>query len=84
LHFILTAILGLLIAAAAASAAVEQCRFIAVKPEREACYARQEKELAAKRKPEPSADTSKLESLQDMRRDDDAVYKSLRSICRGC
>jgi hypothetical protein len=85
LNFILTAILGFLIGAAPASAAVEQqCRFIQAKPEREACYARQEMELAAKRKPEPTGDTSKLESLQEMRRDDDAVYKSLRSICRGC
>ena len=84
MNFLLTAILGFLIGAAPAFAAVEQCRFIQARPEREACYARQEKELAAKRKPEPTADTSKLESLQEMRRDDDAVYKSLRSICRGC
>src|SRR5664279_5142914 len=84
LNFILTAILGSLIGAGPASAAVEQCRFITAKPEREACYARQEKELAAKRKREPVAEPSKLESLQEMRRDDDAVYKSLRSICRGC
>ena len=84
LNFTLTVMLALLIGAAPASAAVEQCRFIQARPEREACYARQEKELAAKRKPEPSADTSKLDSLQEMRRDDDAVYKSLRSICRGC
>ena len=84
MNFILTVMLGLLIGAAPASAAVEQCRFIQARPEREACYQRQEKELAAKRKPEPTGDTSKLESLQEMRRDDDAVYKSLRSICRGC
>jgi hypothetical protein len=76
--------LALLIGAPSALAAVEQCRFIHAKPEREACYQRQEKELAAKRKPEPAAGTSTLESLQDIRRDDDAVYKSLRSICRGC
>src|SRR5664279_1115550 len=75
LNFILTAILGFLIGAAPAFAAVEQCRFIQAKPEREACYARQEKELAAKRKPKPAADSSKLQSLQEMRRDDDAVYK---------
>ena len=84
MNFILTAILALTIGAAPASAAVEQCRFIQTKPEREACYARQDKELAAKRKPEPTGDSSKLELLQEMRRDDDAVYKSLRSICRGC
>jgi hypothetical protein len=76
--------LALLIGAPSALAAVEQCRFIQAKPEREACYQRQAVALAAKRKPEPAAGTSTLESLQDMRRDDDAVYKSLRSICRGC
>jgi hypothetical protein len=74
----------LTIGAAPALAAVEQCRFIQAKPEREACYERQEKELAAKRKPEPEADTTTMESLQQMRREDDEVYKSLRSICRGC
>jgi hypothetical protein len=76
--------LALLISAPAALAAVEQCRFIQAKPDREACYQRQAIALAAKRKPEPTAGTQTLESLQDMRRDDDAVYKSLRSICRGC
>ena len=77
-------ILGLMIGAAPAMAAVEQCRFIQAKPEREACYQRQAIALAAKRKPEPAADTKELESLQQMRREDDAVYKSLRGICRGC
>ena len=76
--------LGLLLGAAPAMAAVEQCRFIQAKPEREACYQRQAIALAAKRKPEPTADTKALESLQQMRREDDEVYKSLRSICRGC
>jgi hypothetical protein len=76
--------LGLMIGAAPAVAAVEQCRFIQQKPEREACYRRQELALAAKRKPEPAADTRTMDSLQQMRRDDEEVYKSLRSICRGC
>ena len=67
-----------------ALAAVEQCRFIQAKPEREACYQRQEAELAARRKPEPAVDTRTIDSLQQMRRDDDEVYKSLRSICLGC
>ena len=77
-------LLGLLIGAAPALAAVEQCRFIQAKADREACYARQATALAAKRKPEPAADTTTMESLQQMRREDDALYKSLRSICRGC
>ena len=76
--------LGLMIGAAPAAAAIEQCRFIQAKPDREACYQRQAIALAAKRKPEPTADTRTLETLRQMRRDDDEVYKSLRSICRGC
>ncbi|QWG12986.1 hypothetical protein KMZ29_25455 [Bradyrhizobium sediminis] len=76
--------LGLILGAAPALAAVEQCRFIQAKPEREACYQRQEKELAAKRKPAPAANTRATETLEQMRREDDAVYKSLRGICRGC
>jgi hypothetical protein len=84
LNIFVSALLGLLIGAAPASAAVEQCRFMQAKAEREACYTRQEAALAAKRKPEPTADTKTLESLQQMRKEDDAVYKSLRSICRGC
>jgi len=76
--------LGLMIGTAPALAAVEQCRFIQAKADREACYQRQATALAAKRKPEPTSDTKTMESLQDMRREDDAVYKSLRGICRGC
>jgi hypothetical protein len=84
LNFFLYLILGLVIGAAPAAAAVEQCRFIQAKPEREACYQRQAIALAAKRKPEPTADTRTMETLQQMRREDDEVYKSLRGICRGC
>jgi hypothetical protein len=83
LNFLLSLVLTLMIGAAPALA-VEQCRFIQAKAEREVCYTRQEAELAANRKPEPSRDTTTLESLQQLRRDDDAVYQSLRSICRGC
>jgi hypothetical protein len=83
LNFVVSMMLALLLGAAPALA-VEQCRFIQAKPEREACYQRQEAELAAKRKPEPAADTGKLDSLKQMRQEDDAVHKSMRSICRGC
>jgi hypothetical protein len=84
LNILISALLGLLIFAPPASAEIEQCRFIQAKAEREACYARQEAALAAKRKPEPTFDPKPMESLQQMRREDDEVYKSLRSICRGC
>jgi hypothetical protein len=84
LNILVPALLGLLIGAAPALAAVEQCRFIQAKAEREACYERQAIALAAKRKPEPSSGARTMESLQEMRREDGEVYKSLRSICRGC
>jgi hypothetical protein len=65
-------------------AAVEQCRFIQAKGEREACYARQETELTAKRnKPEPKRDTS-MESLQQMKQEDAELNRQIHGICRGC
>ena len=76
--------LGLLVGAAPALAIEQNCRFIQAKAEREACYTKQEAELAAKRKPEPTADSKSLETIQQMRRDDAEVYRSMRSICRGC
>lgn len=68
------------------AAAIEQnCRFIQAKPDREACYKRQEEELAAKRKPvAPANQGQTLETLRRMRQDDDAVYRSINNICRGC
>jgi hypothetical protein len=70
-------------------AAVEQCRFIQAKPEREACYERQAVALAAKRKPEAKAtdasdDATPSESLEQMRREDEALNRQLHNICRGC
>ena len=73
--------IGIMGATAPARAEVAQCRFIQAKPEREACYQRQEAALAAKRKPEPSGESKTLES---MRQNDDAVYRSINNICRGC
>lgn len=84
MNFLLSIMLGLVLGAAPAMAEVEQCRFIQAKTDREACYQRQEAALAAKRQPKPAADTTTMDSLQQMRRDDEAVYQSLRSICRGC
>jgi hypothetical protein len=84
LNVLLSALVCLMFGAAPALAEVEQCRFIQARPDREACYQRQEAALAAKRQPKPAADTTTMDSLQQMRHDDDAVYQSLRSICRGC
>ena len=80
---LLSVLFCLMFGVAPALAEVEQCRFIQAKADREACYQRQEAALAAKRQPKPAADTT-TDSLQQMRHDDEAVYQSLRSICRGC
>ena len=77
-------LIALLISAAPASALEQNCRFIQAKADREACYKRQEEELAAKRKPEPPRESTTLESLKQMRQDDDAVHRSMSGICRGC
>jgi hypothetical protein len=86
-NFIVSMLAFLIGATPALAAPVEQCRFIQAKPEREACYARQEVELKAKRKSETtntSRDSKTIESLQQMRQDDEAVYRSMHGICRGC
>jgi hypothetical protein len=77
-------VIALAISAAPAAALEQNCRFIQAKADREACYKRQEEELAAKRKPEPSSESKTLDSLKQMRQDDDAVYRSISGICRGC
>ena len=65
------------------ASAIEQCRFIQAKPEREACYQRQEAELAAKKKPEPRRDPT-MEAVQQMKQEDQALDRQIHSICRGC
>ncbi|UPK26599.1 hypothetical protein IVB26_36070 [Bradyrhizobium sp. 195] len=85
LKFSLPALLALAISATPAAAVEQNCRFIQAKADREACYKRQEEELAAKRKPAaPANDGTTLETLRQMRQDDDAVYRSINNICRGC
>ena len=80
----LTLSLVLILGALPAPAIEQNCRFIQSRVEREACYKQQETELAAKRKPPPSAESRDLETMQRMRQEDAEVYRSLRGICRGC
>lgn len=69
---------------ASPASAVEQCRFIQAKAEREACYQRQEAELAAKRKPaEPRRDKA-MEALEQMKHEDAELNRQIHGICRGC
>lgn len=83
--FVLPILIAVALSAAPAAAIEQNCRFIQAKADREACYKRQEDELAAKRKPAAPAGASKtLESVRQMRQDDEAVYRSINNICRGC
>jgi len=70
------------------ASAAEQCRFISAKAEREACYARQDAELAARRnKAEAKSDVKRdttMESLQQMKQEDVELNRQIHGICRGC
>ena len=74
---------AVMISSSAAPAAVEQCRFIQSRIDREACYDRQAKQLAARRKPDVPVDAS-TKPLDDIGIENDRLRQSLRSICRGC
>ncbi len=63
--------------------AVEQCRFIQAKADREACYERQETELAAKRKAS-AAEAPQVRDIDEFKLEDDRLAGKLRTICRGC
>jgi len=82
--FVKCALIALALSATPAGALEQNCRFIQAKADREACYKRQEDELAAKRKPEPTRESTTLDSLKQMRQDDEAVYRNIHGICRGC
>ena len=82
--FLLSCALFAFLFGTAPAVAVEQGRFIQAKPEREACYQRQAAELAAKRKPEPPRESEAMQSLEQMKHEDEALNRQLHSICRGC
>jgi glutamyl/glutaminyl-tRNA synthetase len=69
--------------AGAPASAVEQCRQLKVKADREACYDRQSKALAEKRQA-AGADKAKVDPVDRLKIENDAVSKRLRGICRGC
>jgi hypothetical protein len=87
LKFFAPAMLALSLGIAPALAEVEQCRFIQAKPDREACYGRQEAALAAKRQQEAnraSKNAKGMESLEQMKHEDIELNRQLHNICRGC
>ena len=66
-----------------AISAVEQCRFIEKKVEREACYTRQAEALAEKHKASAAVKAT-ADPIQQMKLEDESLSRRLRSICRGC
>jgi hypothetical protein len=75
--------LFIMIVSSPSFAALEECRFIKAKTEREACYDRQSKFLAEKRKP-TAANKSPIDPVDQLKIENDRVSRRLRSICRGC
>ena len=68
-----------------ALAAAEQCRFIEARPEREACYQRQETARAARQKALTRPDRPQQpKPYEPMTQEDAQLAKSMRGICRGC
>jgi hypothetical protein len=67
-----------------AAAAVEQCRFIESRAEREACYQRQETERLARQKANEARQSVQQKSYEPMTEEDAQLAKSMRGICRGC
>ena len=68
--------------AASSASAVEQCRQIKVKADREACYDRQSRALAEKR--QAGAGKASIDPVDRLKIENDRVSKRLQSICRGC
>jgi len=66
--------------AEAAPAAQKECRHIASRKDRNACYEEQAKRKAAAPTERQHMDTE----IDRMKREDDQLAKKLKSICRGC
>jgi hypothetical protein len=81
-------LLSVLLAFAIISPAVaeieQNCRFIQARPDREACYKRQEEALAEKRKQAAAREAVPPYSAERLSEEDAALKATLRSICRGC
>ena len=67
-----------------ALAAAEQCRFIEARPDREACYQRQETERAARQKALEAQQAAQPKPYEPMGSEDAQLAKSMRGIWRGC
>ena len=75
---------ALAMTASASAVAVEQCRFIEARADREACYQRQEAARVVRQKAEAARQAAEPKPYEAMAPEDAQLAKSLRSICRGC
>jgi hypothetical protein len=69
---------------ASSAQAVEQCRFIEARPEREACYQRQETARTARQKALETQQAAQPTPYEPMTQEDAQLAKAIRGICRGC
>jgi hypothetical protein len=81
---VLSALLTFAIASPAFAEVEQNCRFIQAKPEREACYKKQEAALAEKRKQAAEREAAPPYSAERMSQEDAYLKAQLRGICRGC
>jgi hypothetical protein len=81
---VLSVLLTFAIASPALAEIEQNCRHIQAKPEREACYKRQEAALAEKRKQAATRAAVPSYSPERMSAEDAALKTQLRGICRGC
>ena len=66
------------------AATPEQCRFIEPRPEREACYQRQEAARLARQKANEAREAEQQKPYEPMSAEDAQLAKAIRGICRGC
>jgi hypothetical protein len=75
---------ALITSLASSAQAVEQCRFIEARSEREACYQRQEAGRVTRQKANEARQAAQPKPYEPMTQEDAELAKSLRGICRGC
>jgi hypothetical protein len=66
------------------AATPEQCRFIEARPDREACYQRQETARLARQRANEAREAEQQKAYEPMTVDDAQLAKAMRGICRGC
>ena len=69
---------------ASSAQAIEQCRFVEARSEREACYQRQEAARVARQKALETQQAAQPKPYEPTSPEDAELAKAIRGICRGC